>query len=97
MLEVRKDLPAKLLARLEACDCLVVFADALILAVGALHGVHEACAGEGGGRDGLEDGGFFFFEGEGFGFGFLDVLVGFLAEGVHAAVGGGGAFTAIGG
>lgn len=97
MLQVSKDLPSQLLARFECLDGFAVFADALVFAVDALHGVHEARAGEGGGRDGLEDGGFVFLEGEGFRFGFLDVLVGFLAEGVHAAVGGGGDVTAIGG
>ena len=52
-------------------DGVGVLADALVLAVDELHGVHEVDAGEGGGGDGGEDGGLLFVEVEGFGFGGL--------------------------
>lgn len=85
ILDVAEHLPPQQLARFEAGDGLAVGADALALAVDELEGVHEVGACDGGGGDGLEELGFFFFEVEGFG-----ILFGFGFGGFDFGGGGGG-------
>ena len=64
-MDIAQDLPAEDFAVLEPLDGFGIFADAFVFAVDELEGVHQVRAGDGGGGDGLEELGFFFFEVEG--------------------------------